>query len=184
MRKINQISRVKVSVLWSLLFIPLLLVPAQAQWLPNQNANQYPNSGVSRFRWEGVVDGTSTVTIKGRRVNVETFSGLPVQRQKYDFTDALPRAAMNVQLVVLDGRDRVRLIESPRPNNDFAAVVRIDDRSGGRDFYSFELHWTLTDNFEWAKGLTPRFGLVEIDYSHNLARKPRPSFEYMKQFYC
>ncbi|MBS1985499.1 MAG: glycoside hydrolase family 1 protein [Bdellovibrionales bacterium] len=45
------------------------------------------------------------------------------------------------------------------------------------------LHWTLTDNFEWAKGLTPRFGLVEIDYSHNLARKPRPSFEYMKQFY-
>lgn len=157
--KINKISRIKVSVLWSLLFVPFLLVSAQAQWFPNQNTNQYPNSGVSRFRWEGVVDGTSTVTIKGRRVNVETYSGLPVQRQKYDFTDALPRTAMNVQLVVLDGRDRIRLIESPRPNNDFAAVIRIDDRSGGRDFYSFELRWNdrdARDNGGGWSGNSPR----------------------------
>lgn len=37
------------------------------------------------------------------------------------------------------------------------------------------LHWSLTDNFEWAEGLSPRFGLVEIDY-RTLQRKPRPSF--------
>ena len=37
------------------------------------------------------------------------------------------------------------------------------------------LHWSLTDNFEWAEGLTPRFGLVEIDYSTQ-KRTPRPSF--------
>ena len=37
------------------------------------------------------------------------------------------------------------------------------------------LHWTLTDNFEWANGLVPRFGLVEIDYETQ-ERKPRPSY--------
>ncbi len=37
------------------------------------------------------------------------------------------------------------------------------------------LHWSLTDNFEWASGLKPRFGLVEIDYT-TLKRTPRPSF--------
>ncbi|HQR31390.1 MAG TPA: hypothetical protein PLK30_01550 [Blastocatellia bacterium] len=143
--KINKLSQFKVSLMWAVLFVPFLLVSGQAQWWPNQNANQYPNSGVSRFRWEGVVDGTSTVRIRGRRVDVETYSGLPVQRQKYDFTDALPRTALNVQLVVMDGRGRVRLVESPRANNDFTAIVRIDDRSGGRDFYSFELRWNDRD---------------------------------------
>lgn len=139
--QINKLSRFKVSVLWSLLVVPFLFLTAQAQWFPNQNQNQYPNSGVSRFRWEGVVDGTSNVYVKGRRVNVETYSGLPVQRQRFEFTDALPRAATNVQLVAFDGRGRIRLVEAPRSNNDYTAVVRIDDRSGGRDFYSFELRW-------------------------------------------
>ncbi|GAB4339263.1 MAG: glycoside hydrolase family 1 protein [Candidatus Abyssubacteria bacterium] len=35
-------------------------------------------------------------------------------------------------------------------------------------------HWSLLDNFEWTFGLTPRFGLVEVDY-RTQARAPRPS---------
>ncbi len=35
-------------------------------------------------------------------------------------------------------------------------------------------HWSLLDNFEWHEGLTPRFGLVEVDYATG-ERRPRPS---------
>lgn len=35
-------------------------------------------------------------------------------------------------------------------------------------------HWSLLDNFEWADGFRPRFGLVEMDYN-SLKRIPRPS---------
>jgi beta-glucosidase len=38
------------------------------------------------------------------------------------------------------------------------------------------LHWSLLDNFEWAEGFLPRFGLVEVDYK-TMERKPRPSAE-------
>ena len=42
------------------------------------------------------------------------------------------------------------------------------------------VEWSLLDNFEWAKGFRPRFGLVKIDYA-TLERKIRPSaLEYAK----
>ncbi len=37
------------------------------------------------------------------------------------------------------------------------------------------LHWSLTDNFEWAYGLAPRFGLVGVKYDSG-ERTPRPAF--------
>jgi len=37
------------------------------------------------------------------------------------------------------------------------------------------LHWSLLDNFEWAYGHWPRFGLVEIDYKNNFKRTVRKS---------
>lgn len=41
-------------------------------------------------------------------------------------------------------------------------------------------HWSLLDNFEWAEGFGPRFGLLEVDYQ-TFRRQPRPSFwEYAR----
>ena len=41
-------------------------------------------------------------------------------------------------------------------------------------------YWSLLDNFEWAHGFGPRFGLVEMDYK-TMERKIRPSaLEYKK----
>lgn len=36
------------------------------------------------------------------------------------------------------------------------------------------LHWSLTDNYEWAQGFKQRFGLVEVDYESK-KRRLRPS---------
>lgn len=41
-------------------------------------------------------------------------------------------------------------------------------------------YWSLTDNYEWADGFAPVFGLVEIDYPTQ-ERKIRKSAEVIKE---
>ncbi len=43
----------------------------------------------------------------------------------------------------------------------------------GVDVRAF-MYWSILDNFEWAEGFGPRFGLVEVDYK-TFERKIRPS---------
>ncbi|MFA4999909.1 MAG: family 1 glycosylhydrolase [Patescibacteria group bacterium] len=48
--------------------------------------------------------------------------------------------------------------------------------SEGTDVKGY-FHWSLIDNFEWAEGFRPRFGLYEIDYQ-TYERKARPSARF------
>lgn len=49
--------------------------------------------------------------------------------------------------------------------------------SSGVDVIGY-MHWSLFDNFEWAYGRWPRFGLIEIDYDNGLKRTVRPSAQW------
>ncbi len=46
-------------------------------------------------------------------------------------------------------------------------------QAAGADVRGY-FHWSLLDNFEWAKGFAPRFGLVAVDF-RTMQRRVRPS---------
>jgi beta-glucosidase len=41
-------------------------------------------------------------------------------------------------------------------------------------------HWSLIDNFEWAEGFEPRFGLYRVNYE-TMARTPSPGVAAFQQ---
>jgi beta-glucosidase len=52
----------------------------------------------------------------------------------------------------------------------YAVEKALRDGADVRGYY----HWSLIDNFEWAEGFTPRFGLYRVDYD-DPARKRTPT---------
>ncbi|MFD5315336.1 glycoside hydrolase family 1 protein [Streptomyces sp. NPDC127098] len=66
-----------------------------------------------------------------------------------------------------DDAERIDYLES-----HLGAVLRaIGDGIDVRGY----LHWSAFDNFEWAEGYRPKFGLVAVDHAAGFRRQPKPS---------
>jgi beta-glucosidase len=66
-----------------------------------------------------------------------------------------------------DDRDRVDYLES-----HLRAVARA--MAEGVDVRGY-LHWSAFDNFEWAEGYGPKFGLIGVDRQDGFRRIVKPS---------
>jgi beta-glucosidase len=75
---------------------------------------------------------------------------------------------------IADSRDAQRSSFLVRHLAQIADVIR-----EGIDVRGY-FHWSLLDNFEWAEGYGPRFGLYEVDYTTQ-SRRARPSAEVFRR---
>ena len=91
--------------------------------------------------WRGRVDDYVKLRIQGNRVRSIERGGAPTYNEHASFSNPLPRADVRVDVKKRDGRGRVSLLEQPNRNNNYTAVIRIDDNKGGADDYEIEMHW-------------------------------------------
>jgi hypothetical protein len=91
--------------------------------------------------WSGNVDDRATVTIHGRDVRTNTVSGKSVSNASSQIFGRLPTEHPVFLTLDKRGRGMVRLVQQPRPFNNFTAVVRIHDPQPGAGHYRFTLNW-------------------------------------------
>jgi hypothetical protein len=86
------------------------------------------------------VDGVADVEVRGETGYIRTLQGQPSTWRRFECTSVLPRNPVDFRFKGVDGRGNVQLVRDPN-NTGGAAVVRIEDRQGGREGYTFDLEW-------------------------------------------
>ena len=111
---------------------------AQAQ---NRRASFMGGGGPDRGKCtvEVVVATAAEVEIRGDNANLRTIAGQPAQWRRFECTGPLPSNPAGFRFEGVDGRGRQSLFRDPR--NGGAAVVRIEDTSGGAEGYTFDIMW-------------------------------------------
>ena len=108
----------------------------------NRNPRAGDIGGPGALRWSGRVDDVAEIRIQGRRVDMITRSGAPLQNVNSDIVGAgLPRRDVRVDVDQRSGRGSVYVVQQPNASNGFTAIIRLEDRRSGAAFYDFSARW-------------------------------------------
>src|SRR5213595_796568 len=91
------------------------------------------------------VDNEVEVSVRGDQVFVRTVSGQNARDDGSECNAPLPNRDIEAfNFEVKESRNEIRLLAEPSRRNDFSAIVRIRDGSGGFGRYHFRLSWAMT----------------------------------------
>jgi beta-glucosidase len=112
--------------------------------------------------------------------------GVPLTQMGYEFWPEALEATIRRSWAVTGGKVPVLVTENGIGTADDGERVRFVERAlrgvlaclaDGIDVRGY-VHWSLLDNFEWAFGYGPTFGLVAVDRTTQ-ARTPKPSARWL-----
>ena len=127
-----------------LLILVFMTVSGFAQELPSFPSNLYnARSPEGIFDVLVHVDGEAIVYVRGRDIRYVLLSGAPLRDAGSNYRQPIPQAVFgSFNMQKLAGRGSVALVEPPAPKNNYTAVLRINDKNAGDDFYHIQLDWT------------------------------------------
>jgi hypothetical protein len=110
----------------------------------SRNDNRdYNRDRTGSFEFRGSVDDATVLHIRSDQVREEDISGKPIRGSRFVFSQPLPAERLrSIELIDVEGRGEVELVEKPWEGNKFTAVIRISDRQRGNNPYRFKLVWS------------------------------------------
>lgn len=105
----------------------------------NNNPGNNPSTG--RAYWRGMVDNRVQLEIRGLNLVTRSIEGRDYGSGTFSFTSGLPRRNVSVDVIKKSGRGNVRVIQHPRRDNDYTAIIEIHDEGSGARDYQLEIVW-------------------------------------------
>ena len=107
--------------------------------------------------WSGRVDSVARITIQGGGAHVSLVGSEDNGAGDLHVRNELPHRDGTITVQVAEGRGDVDVVQQPQADNDYTAIVRIRDHSGGADRYHLTALWTPgTRTSEVAGEVLPR----------------------------
>jgi hypothetical protein len=92
--------------------------------------------------WSGRVDSVARITIQGGGAHVTLVGSSDNGAGDLHLSNELPHRDGTVTVQVASGRGDVDVVQQPRADNDYTAILRVRDHSGGADRYHLTALWT------------------------------------------
>jgi hypothetical protein len=92
--------------------------------------------------WSGRVDSMARISIQGGGAHVTIIGVTDNGTGDLHVRNELPHRDGTVTVQVASGRGDVDVVQQPHADNDYTAIVRIRDHSGGADRYQLTALWT------------------------------------------
>jgi hypothetical protein len=106
----------------------------------SRRASMRGGGGDGKCTIEVEVDDVAEVEIRGDTGYLRTLSGNPANWRRFECNQVLPPNPYDFRFHGVDGRGRQDLVRDPQSNRG-VAVIRIEDRQGGREGYTFDITW-------------------------------------------
>ena len=97
--------------------------------------------GTQLLEWSGRVDTVIRISIHGDAAHVTAIGSPDVGVGTLRVLHGLPREPGSIGVQLTGGRGIVRIDQQPSPANDYTAVIRVADQSGGVDSYRLVETW-------------------------------------------
>jgi hypothetical protein len=107
-------------------------------WIVDTKEEAYQAGKIS---WTGKVDQTGQIKINGKQIQSVDDSQMLLPNVFTSMTGMLARRIVKVAAVKIKGRGTVTVIQQPDWENDFTAIVQINDEEFGASDYQLEISW-------------------------------------------
>jgi hypothetical protein len=123
----------------TLLFTSLCVFAQRGERPESRRAEMRADGDHLKCRVEVVVDGAAEVSIRGDMAELRTLDGQRAEWRRFICSQPLPANPVDFRFSGIDGRGRQTLVREPGRGGP--AVIRIEDRQGGREGYTFDIEW-------------------------------------------